>query len=124
MTSPFADGTVLPMDAPPMPVSPHGDVTKLRSDRVHWQRRAAVAEDAGMELAEAVTMVRGSFRSNYFGDCIEGRQFHVALTRALTDLAAELTHQSDTALLISKQCVHAADAIGEADDRGAQSIEA
>lgn len=107
-----------------MPVSPHGDITRLRSDRVQWQRRAVAAEDASIELAEAVKMVRGSFRSNYFGDCVEGQQFQSALARALTALGADLTDQSDTALLISKQCLRAADAIDEADANGAQSIEA
>lgn len=123
MTSPFSDGPVLPMDAPPMPVSPHGEATRLRSERTLWERRALVASDAEDELKRAVAQLAGTVSSNYFGDCLEGRQFSAALTRAVAGLTSELTEHAMVAGRLSVRCHHAAAAIESTDRDGAADIE-
>lgn len=105
-----------------MPVSPHGDVTTLRSESALWARRAAIAQDAAIEVARAVEVIQGTFRTNYFGDCVEGIRFHDALSGSLLRLVADLTEQSDRALALGEQCIDAGDGINEADAQSANSI--
>lgn len=106
-----------------MPVSPHGESTRLSSDRALWERRALVASDARDELKRAVAQLATTVSSNYFGDCIEGRQFSTALTRAVAGLTSELSAHASVAERLSAQCRHAATAIEGADREGAADIE-
>lgn len=124
MTSPFSDGPVLPMDAPPMPVSPHGEATGLRSERVLWERRAAVAADAVAELDTAYTNMRKVVRVNYFGDCVEGDGVYEGLRRAITSLMQEISSSSERTNNLASQCRLAASEIESADTRGAAQFDA
>lgn len=124
MTTPFSDGTVVPMDAPPMPVSPHGGLTRLRSERVHWERRAAVAADATAELDAAFQNLKGVVRVNYFGECVEGDRFYESLRRAISSLAHEISSGSDRANHLASLCRLAASKIESADAEGAEQFDA
>ncbi|PKZ62933.1 hypothetical protein CYJ73_24535 [Gordonia terrae] len=119
MTSPFSDGTVLPMDAPPMPVSPHGELERLRSERVQWERRAAVAADAVTELDKALETLNSAVKGNYFGDCVEGHGVYEGLRRAISSLSDEVSSRSDRADRLASQCRLAASEIESADAQGA-----
>lgn len=122
MTTPFADDSLLPEAGPEILVSPHGRATVLRSERADWERRAAAAMSAATALAEASTSLSGAARTNYFGDCIEGRAFHESLVGALGRLAEALNDHLDKARQLGAQCRSAAESIETSDDRGAAGI--
>lgn len=122
MSTPFSDGIVQPMDAPPMPVSPHGEATRLRSERALWERRAAVAADAMTELDSAVSLIGSVGWVNYFGDCVEGQRFHKALQTAIAALREQLSNDADSASQLGRMCVLAGEAIDASDRKGAADI--
>lgn len=119
VTSPFSDGTVPTFDAPPMPVSPHGELTRLRSERAQWERRAAVAADAVAELDTALLTLNRAVKGNYFGDCVEGLGVYEGLRRAISSLSDEISSRSDRANRLASQCRLAASEIESADTEGA-----
>ena len=119
VTSPFSDGTVPTIDAPPMPVSPHGELTRLRSERAQWERRAAVAADAVAELDTALLTLNRAVKGNYFGDCVEGLGVYEGLRRAISSLSDEISSRSDRANRLASQCRLAASEIESADTEGA-----
>lgn len=119
MSTPFADDPLLPQAVPEMPVSPHGRGTVLRSERADWERRASAATAAAQELADAADKLTRAARTNYFGDCIEGRSFHERLIGALEDLSKTMTDQVVGARQLGAQCRSAADSIETTDNGGA-----
>ncbi|WP_205635027.1 hypothetical protein [Gordonia terrae] len=107
-----------------MPVSPHGEATRLRSDRALWERRAAVAADAVAELDTAYTNLRKVVRVNYFGDCVEGDGVYEGLRRAVSSLTQEILSNSERANDLASLCKSAASDIELADTRGAAQFDA
>lgn len=105
-----------------MPISPHGEATTLRSERALWDRRAAVAADAMTELDSAVSLIGSVNWVNYFGDCVEGQQFHKALLTAVASLREQLSDNADAASHLGRMCVLAGEAIDASDRRGAADI--
>ncbi|MCR5976576.1 hypothetical protein GDN83_02190 [Gordonia jinghuaiqii] len=124
MTTPFSDDSLLPKAAPPMPVSPHGEATVLRSEHALWQRRAGVAAEVAAELARATRLLEGSARNNRFGDCIEGQQFTSSLRGALSSLSEQWRTLAINTDVLSDQCLVASSEIEHADSQGAADIEA
>lgn len=105
-----------------MPVSPHGEATRLRSERALWERRAAVAADAMTELDSAVSLIGSVGWVNYFGDCVEGQRFHKALQTAIAALREQLSNDADSASQLGRMCVLAGEAIDASDRKGAADI--
>lgn len=122
MSTPFADDSLLPRAVPEMPVSPHGPGTILRSERADWERRAAAANSAASQLAEAARSLDPAARANWFGDCVEGRSFHEALKGSLERLSETLTEQVNRTISLSEQCRLAADRIEGVDNEGAVGL--
>lgn len=123
MTTPFSEDSLLPKPAPAMPVSPHGHEYLLRSERALWERRAAVAGDAAVELAKAKRLLAGAGRTNKLGECTEGRDVTRAVRSVIESLSAQLTDQTLQAKALSEQCRSAASEFEDTDARGAVNLE-
>nr|WP_223205355.1 hypothetical protein [Gordonia jinghuaiqii] len=107
-----------------MPVSPHGEATVLRSERVQWQRRENVAAESAAELDSALRDFRRAVKANYLGDCVEGIGLHDQLRSALSSLTLEISNLADEASNISAQCRKAGARFEKADADGAANIDA
>lgn len=123
VSTPFEDDSLLPRPVPDMPISPHGRSTILRSERLAWEQRAAVASDAAHHLTGASIALGEVESTNYFGDCIEGDNFFNAFTRALDQLSTQIDENLRTARSLASQCLQASQQISSTDEESALSIE-
>ena len=82
---------------------------RVVSDSEVWRKRAAVAEEAGQELASLGRDLRRVLSSNNFGmDCVEGEVLHERLRTTVADLSAEIQSRSSELQRLAKACTSAA----------------
>lgn len=95
----------------------------VRFTTVDWEARARVAEEAAAKLQEAINALSYAVRSNYFGDCVEGREMYARARSAIDQWRESLRSHRDESNALAAQCRTAASELDLADVDGALGIE-
>ncbi|MFZ2238914.1 MAG: hypothetical protein WAV90_05150 [Gordonia amarae] len=95
---------------------------EVESDPEWWKARGKTAEKASTDLHDLAKNVQYFFKSNYFGDCIEGKEIHSLFRDVVAHWVADLEEQSASAQNLADACFAAAKTLSDADFDAASGI--
>ena len=95
----------------------------VRFTTADWEARARAAEESAVKLQEAIKALSYAVRSNYFGDCVEGREMYARARSAIDQWRESLRSHRDELNALAAQCRTAASELDSADVDGALGIE-
>lgn len=95
---------------------------EVKADPEWWKARGKTAEKASTDLHDVAKNVQYLFESNYFGDCIEGKEIHSLFRGVIETWVADLEEQSTSARNLADACFAAAKTLSDADFDAASNI--